>query len=209
MLSRLMAYLQYEFGAQVDASGRVLSDTSWSAQLQGSERLWMLFEGAHVLTLMLFAGTILFVDLRLLGLAFRNVPVSKVTDTILPYTIIGFTVLLLTGLALFFANPFEYYHNFVFRLKAGFILAAALNIFFFHYRIQANRATWDALARPPVAARAAAGISLALWVGVIVAGRYVAYDWTKCEGARGVVAAVAQCADHDATLAVLEPELAS
>lgn len=209
MLSELMAYLQFELGAQLDASGRVLSDTSWSAQLQGSERLWMLIEGAHVLTLMLFAGTILFVDLRLLGLALRGSPVSKVMDTILPYTIAGFALMVITGLALFFANPFEYYHNFVFRLKLAFVFVAAINIFLFHYRVQANRARWDNDARPPFSARAAAALSLTLWIAVIVAGRYVAYDWSKCETAHGVVASIADCAERAATLAVVEPEIAS
>lgn len=204
-----MAYLQYELGAQIDGAGKVLSDTSWSAQLQGSERLWMLLEGTHVMTLMLFAGTILFVDLRLLGVAFRGTPVSKVTDTMLPYTIAGFAIMVITGLALFFANAFEYYHNFVFRLKVLFLLAAAINIFLFHYKVQANRAAWDSQSRPPASARAAAALSLTLWFAVIVAGRYVAYDWTKCEYAKGFVAELAQCAEHDATLAHIETELAS
>ena len=208
MLSEWMAYLQYQLGAQLDKLGRVIPDTSWSAQLQGSERLWMLIEGTHVLTLMLFAGTILFVDLRLLGAAFRSIPVSKVTDSVLPYTIVGFGLMVVTGLALFFANPFEYYHNFVFRFKVAFLIAAAINVFVFHYRVQANRAAWDDQSRPPAGARAAAAFSLSLWLLVIVAGRYVAYDWSKCQNARGIVAEAAQCGEHDVTLARVEARLA-
>ncbi|MBO9622944.1 MAG: hypothetical protein J7500_09555 [Sphingomonas sp.] len=208
MLSQLMAYLQYELGAQRDAAGHVLSDTSLSAQLQSSERLWMLLEGTHVLTLMLFAGTILFVDLRLLGVVLPRTPVSKVTSTVLPYTVGGFVVMILTGLALFFANPFEYYHNVVFRVKIGFLLAAAINIFLFHYRVQSNLASWDNAQRTPRGARIAAGVSLGLWIAVIVAGRYVAYDWFSCDNAQGLVAAVSECKEHNATLAALQPELA-
>lgn len=203
-----MAWLQFVFGAHRDAAGHVLSDTSFSAQLQSSEQLWMLLEGAHVLTLMLFAGTILFVDLRLLGLVLRGTPVSKVTAGILPYTVGGFAVMLITGLALFFANPFEYYHNFIFRLKIGFLLAAAINIFLFHHRVQADRESWDLAPRPPASARASAAVSLSLWIVVIVAGRYVAYDWFRCETATGFAAAAAQCGEHDATLAAIAPELA-
>jgi hypothetical protein len=47
--------------------------------LLGSLRWWMLLEGTHVLTMAVFAGSILFVDLRLLGLALPNVPISRVT----------------------------------------------------------------------------------------------------------------------------------
>lgn len=207
MVSEFLAYLQYKLGATFDASGHVISDTSWSAQLQGSERLWMLLEGTHVLTLMLFAGSILLVDLRLLGVAFRNIAVSKVADTILPYTVVGFIVMVITGSALFFANPLEYYHNFVFRLKLVFLVAAAINIFVFHYRVQSDRAAWDHHAKPPAAARRAAALSLALWIGVIVAGRFAAYDWLSCDTAKGFVAAAAQCSDREVTLAAIEPEL--
>lgn len=207
MLSNFLAYIQFKLGAAFDSAGHAISDTSWSAQLQGSERLWMLLEGAHVLTLMLFAGSILFVDLRLLGVTFRNVPVSKITDTLLPYTVAGFVVMLLTGVALFFANPLEYYHNVVFRLKFIFLIAAAINIFYFHYRVQANRAAWDEQPKPPASARRAAAFSLALWIGVIVAGRFAAYDWFSCDTAQGFVAAAAQCSDRAVTLAAIESEL--
>lgn len=208
MISRFFAYLQYQFGAQTDAAGRALSDTSWSAQLQGSEQLWMLVEGTHVLTLMLFAGSILFVDLRLLGLILPNRPVSKVTDSILPFTIGGFIVMVLTGSALFFANPFEYFHNVVFRAKLIFLLAAAVNIFIFHYRVQANRSTWDNAVKPPAKARWAAGTSIALWFAVIVAGRFMAYDWFSCDMASDLIAAAEQCNERTATLAAIAPGLA-
>jgi hypothetical protein len=168
----------------------------------------MLLEGAHVLTLMLFAGSILFVDLRLLGAMFRTTPVSKITDTLLPYTIGGFIVMLLTGAALFFANPIDYYHNVIFRLKFIFLIAAAINIFYFHYRVQADRAAWNDQPRPPTRVRRAAAFSLTLWICVIVAGRFAAYDWFSCDSAQGFVAAAAQCSDRAVTLATIETELA-
>jgi hypothetical protein len=208
VLSWLMAYLQYLFGARLDGAGHAISDTSLSARLQSSEHIWMMLEGTHVLTLMLFAGTILFVDLRLLGLIFRTTPVSKVTDSVLPFTVGGFIVMVITGTALFFANPFEYYHNFFFRVKLAFLIAAAINIFLFHHRVQADRVRWDAAPKPPLSARASAAASLSLWIAVIIAGRYVAYDWYKCVNARGFIATAAQCAEHDATFARIQPELA-
>lgn len=208
MISEYLAFLQFKLGAQVDAAGHAVADTSWSAQLLGSERLWMLLEGTHVLTLMLFAGTILFVDLRLLGTAFRNVPVSKVADTLLPYTVGGFIVMIITGVALFYANPLEYYYNIIFRLKLAFILAAAVNIFLFHYRLQRDRAAWDTSPTPPAKARVAAAVSLGLWASVIVAGRFVAYEWFTCDNAGGFAAAVAQCSERAVTLASAEAESA-
>lgn len=209
MISEWLAYWQYRVGATLDAAGRALPDTSWSAQLQSSERLWMILEGTHVLSLMVFAGTILFVDLRLLGLVLRQVPVSRVSDSVLPWTLGGFAVTLLTGGTLFLSNPLDYFHNFAFRVKLAFLLLAALNIFWFHVRVQANRASWDTLERPPRPARIAAATSLGLWFCIIVAGRYMAYDWTKCMNPSWLVAQVAQCETYDAVLADAEKGLAS
>lgn len=207
-VSDALAYVQFQLGAAVDASGLAIADTSWSARLQGSENLWMLLEGTHVLTIMLFVGSILFVDLRLLGVAWRKVPVSAVADSVLPYTVAGFTVMVLTGAALFFANPLEYYHGFVFRIKAVVLIVAAINIFIFHRWVQADRDRWDAQAKPPLPARLSAAASLTLWVLVVVTGRYAAYDWFACDQVTGFVAAFSQCADYTAALAKAEGGLA-
>jgi len=208
MISDWLAYLQYRLGATIDASGKIVADSSWSAQLQSSERLWMIVEGTHVLSLMVFAGTILFVDLRLLGFAFRNTPVSRISDSVLPWTIGGLIVTILTGSTLFFANPLEYFHNFAFRVKLVLLFAAAINILWFHFRVQSNRPAWDAAQTPPRAARASAASSLTLWFLVIVAGRYMAYDWVKCMNPSALVGAVAQCEVYDATLARAEQGVA-
>ncbi len=208
LVSDFLAFIQYRLGAEVDAAGLVVPDTSWSAQLQASERLWMVLEGTHVITIMLFAGTILFVDLRLLGVALRDVPVSRVSRAVLPYTVAGFAIMVLTGAALVFANPLEYFHSFVFRLKAVFLLLAAINIFWFHARVSKSQDAWDAQPRPPRTARLAAGTSIALWLLVIATGRYAAYDWFACDQASGFVAAVSQCETYHQSLAAAEAELA-
>jgi len=208
-VSDALAYVQYQLGATLDGAGKPIEGTSWSAQLQGSEDLWMVLEGVHVLTIMLFVGSILFVDLRLLGIAWRKAPVSAVIDSVLPYTVAGFAIMLLTGLALFFANPLEYFHSFIFRIKAGLLLAAAINILVFHRRVQLDRAAWDALPKPPFSARLGAGVSLTLWILVVVTGRYAAYDWFACDRVTGLVADLSQCEIYVDALARAEAGLAA
>jgi hypothetical protein len=203
-----MAYLQYQFGAQLDTAGRALSDTSYSAQLLGSEKLWMLLEGTHVLTLMLFAGTILFVDLRLLGLAFRSVPISRISRALLPYTVAGLVIIFVTGILVFFAKPLEYYHNFAFRVKLVLLLVAVANIAWFHFKVQTGEGEWDRAERPPLRVRAAGAVSILVWVAVIATGRCMAYEWFTCDAASPFVAAAAQCAEKNATLAAIQPEIA-
>jgi hypothetical protein len=156
------------------------TDISWSDALASSLNFWSLLEGTHVLTLMLFAGTIFVVDLRLLGVLFRKTPVSVVSDRVLPLTVFGIAVMLLTGTALFFAKPLLYYHNLWFRLKLVFLAAAFINIMVFHFKVQRDMPEWDTAPKPPAKARLSAALSLASWILVIFFGRYIAYDWTNC-----------------------------
>jgi uncharacterized membrane protein len=153
---------------------------SWSEALLGSLNFWGLLEGTHLLALMLFAGTIFVVDLRLLGVTFKRTPVSVLSDRVLPLTIFGFAIVIVTGVALFYAKPLVYYHNVWFRAKLVFIVLALLNIMIFHRRVQRNISDWDTLAKPPAAARASAVISLASWALIIMLGRFIAYDWFEC-----------------------------
>lgn len=155
-------------------------DPTWSDLLAGSLNFWGLLEGTHVLTLMLFAGTIFMVDLRLLGVAFKKTPVSVLSDRVLPLTVFGFAIMVLTGVALFFAKPLVYYHNLWFRLKLIFLAFAIVNILVFHIRVQRDRQRWDTAARPPTPARISAVISLTSWLLVIMFGRFIAYDWFDC-----------------------------
>ena len=155
-------------------------DPSWSDLLASSLNFWGLLEGTHVLSLMLFAGTIFIVDARLLGLVFKKTPVSVVSDRILPLTVFGMIIMVTTGAALVFAKPLLYYHNVWFRLKVVFLLAAFINIIVMHYRLQRNMAEWDAAPKPPAKIQISAAVSLACWILVITFGRFIAYDWYNC-----------------------------
>lgn len=175
MVREFLAWLQTELG-----KGPGDYPQSWSEALLGSLNFWGLLEGTHLLALMLFAGTIFIVDLRLLGAAFRKTPVSVISEKVLPLTVAGFAIVIITGLALFFAKPLVYYHNIWFRLKLVFILLAMINIVVFHFRVQRNQASWDMAPKPPTSARASAIISLTAWVLVIIMGRFIAYSWFEC-----------------------------
>jgi hypothetical protein len=174
-----------------------LAQTEGSIALHESLYLYPLVESAHVLAIALFAGSIAMVDLRLLGRAFTTTPVSEMMRRILPWTVLGFGVLVLTGLLLFYAIPVRTYHSLWFRLKVLLIVAAAINVWWVHVRVSRDRARWDGEARPPRAARVAATISLLAWAGVIVAGRMIAYNWADCDRPQPAwVQIVAQCHDY-------------
>lgn len=158
-----------------------LESTPWSIALLESLYVWPLLESTHVLTLALFVGTTVMMDLRLLGIAFKGVPASDFTARLLPWTRVGFVIMVITGVLLFYASPIRYYHNFFFRIKMLALLIAGQNVWLFHSRIHKQIDKWDLNPVPPRAARVAAAVSLSMWAVVIVTGRLVAYNWFECD----------------------------
>jgi len=190
MIRAFLVWLQTGLG-----KGPGADDSSWSEALLGSLNFWSLLEGTHLLLLMLFVGCILAVDLRLMGVIYRRTPVSLVSRRLLPLTVAGLVLMLLTGSALFFAKPLVYYHNIWFRVKMALLVAAMVNIAVFHARIQRRLPDWDADPSPPLAARSSALISLSIWIAMIVMGRFIAYNWYDCGKPQpDVINALQECA---------------
>lgn len=158
-----------------------LNDTPYSVALRESLYVYAWTESLHVIALTLFVGTIWMIDLRLIGLAFRNTPVSQLTSRVLPWTLAGFAVMVVTGALLFYAVPVRTFHSVWFRAKVILLMAAALNAFYFHLKVKRDRAAWDSLERPPSRARFSGWASLLIWASVIVVGRMIAYNWFDCD----------------------------
>ena len=158
-----------------------LAATENSTALRESLFMYPLVESSHVMFLLLFVGLTVMLDLRLLGIALRNLPVSDLVDRILPWVRWGFAVMVFTGVLLFFAIPVRTYQSVWFRSKMIMLCLAAFNIWYFHYRVYPKRADWDNDPRPPWIVRRAGLASLILWAGVIVTGRFIAYNWFDCD----------------------------
>jgi hypothetical protein len=150
--------------------GRFTEDgQSWSHQLHESLFMWNIIEGTHVLTIMFFAGTIWMIDLRMMGIAFKNMPLSKLSDRVLPITIISMVAMVITGLIAFIGrDPLMYYHNIWFRLKMVFLLAAMINIVWFHYRVQKSDVAWDVI--PPMSDPLP--VKKTLWLAAFIASSF-------------------------------------
>ncbi len=158
-----------------------LGETPWSIALHESQYVWPFTESLHVLTLTLFVGSTIALDLRLLGLAYAQVPVSEFTGRLLPWTRAGFAVMVTSGVMLFYATPVTYYQSIFFRIKVLLLIAAGINVFVFHSRTQRTMSAWDRDTALPRAARVAALVSLAAWAGVVITGRLIAYNWFSCD----------------------------
>jgi len=154
-----------------------LEKTPWSIALHESLWVYPVVESVHVLTLTLFLGTIVMLDLRLLGVTLRRAPVSDVARQLLPWTAAGFALMVCSGALLFYAIPVRTYLNVFFRIKVVMLVLSAANAWIFHATVFRRVAEWDLEPVPPRGARVAAALSLLLWAGIVVAGRMIAYNW--------------------------------
>jgi hypothetical protein len=151
-----------------------LYDLPWVVQLEESDNLFPIIESVHVLGIGLMAGTIITVDLRVMGLVFRQQPVRRIAETLLPYTWWGFALMVVSGLPLFAAESIKVIYNPAFRVKLVLLALAGANAALFHGTIYRTVDTWGSGAHPPFPARVLAAMSAALWFAVIVSGRLIA-----------------------------------
>ncbi|OFW15387.1 MAG: hypothetical protein A3H29_02390 [Acidobacteria bacterium RIFCSPLOWO2_02_FULL_67_21] len=159
-----------------------LGTTRGSIALHESLHVFLIVLGIHVLTLCVFVGTAVLIDLRLLGLALRRAPASEVVARLLPWTGAGFLIMIVSGALLFYADPVSRYQNIFFRLKMAALVLAVANAALFHRTVFRRVAEWDVDAVPPRPARIAAAVSLVLWAALITFGRMIPYQKYWFEG---------------------------
>ena len=128
-----------------------------------------LVKGVHLTGVALLLGSILAVDLRLLGLM-RQRSVRALAGRLLPWSAGSFLLIVPTGLAMFVGYAGDLIASSVFALKICLILCAGVNAAVFHAGAFRGAASWDVGVAPPAAARMAGALSLALWASVVTCG---------------------------------------
>jgi hypothetical protein len=152
-----------------------VDSTRLSAIIRQSNWLFSSLDTIHTLGIILVAGTIMLVDLRLLGLGLRSVPVVQLVARIVPSTLGGFGLMVVSGGLLFSSEAVKMYHSPAFRIKMLLLALAGLNALVFHRTIYRDVAQWDPASVVPARARLAGLLSLVFWIAVIAAGRAIAY----------------------------------
>ena len=130
-----------------------LHDTSFGTVIRESTWAEPIIETIHVLTLTVFLGFVILLDLRLLDLALRQTPVSRVFRQLNPVLFASFGIMLVTGISLFAGDPVLFYGTIFFKLKMLMLLAAALNVVVFNFTLGRSLLQWDTLARTPRGAK--------------------------------------------------------
>ena len=126
-----------------------LAMTPPSIALHESHYMFLIVLTVHVLTLCVFVGTAVMVDLRLLGFTMLGVPASEVVRRLVPWAVGGFLVMVVSGSLLFYAAPVDRYENVFFRAKMGMLVLAGFNTWVFHKKSYRRISEWDLDPVPP------------------------------------------------------------
>jgi hypothetical protein len=130
-------------------------------------------ESLHFLGMSLLIGVVGIIDLRVLGVA-RNLPIGPL-HKLLPFAFVGFGINLISGIMFFAADPGAYAFNLAFRLKLLCILLAGLNALWFRLGVFLDVDKWGAGIEASPLAKLISGLSLLLWAGVIIGGRFIPF----------------------------------
>lgn len=137
------------------------------------QSLWLfpVIECLHLLALALLGGTVLAVDMRLLGLGLKSQPSSELLRKLQPFMIGALATSIVTGILMFLSEAIKCYFSPPFWYKMTLLLLASLFAFTVRRRV--------ALAEPGRFAsglvKLTAVVSMALWFGVGFAGRWIAF----------------------------------
>ncbi len=160
-----------------------IESTSLAARIRDSLLLFPLLESIHVIGLALVFGTIAIIDLRLLGTASTERPFKRMAADIMKWTWGAFALTALTGSLMFTTNATVYYHNFYFRTKMLLLVLAGINMLVFELTLGRVVHRWDTAPSAPKAGKAAAILSIAIWISVIFAGRLIGFTTSRAKQA--------------------------
>ncbi|WEK45953.1 MAG: hypothetical protein P0Y56_13080 [Candidatus Andeanibacterium colombiense] len=152
-------------GLEASALGDYVAESTWA---------FPTLESLHVMAFVTVLGSLLVVDLRLLGLGWKDVKLTTLSHETLRITWIAFICAAITGLLLFCSKATSYVINPYFKLKLVMLAFAALNMLVFQFITWKTVADWD-LGRVPTAAKVSASLSLLAWVCVVFFGRAIGF----------------------------------
>jgi len=150
-------------------------DLPLSSSIRENVNAFPVIESLHVLAVAIVFGTILIVDLRLLGVAAHRRGAERLIAELLSYTWVAFLLAVITGALMFISNAVAYAANTQFLLKMVAIAVAGLNMAWFHSTAYRRISQWDEMLPPPTEARIAGLLSLLTWTTVIFLGRWIGF----------------------------------
>ncbi len=151
---------------QYSSFGITIAESSW---------MFPTLETLHVIALVTVLGTILVVDLRLVGLASKGSSVLRMTNDTLPWTWAGFVLAAITGTLLWISKAGDYMINPYFLTKMGLLVLVGLNMLYFHFVTYKTVDQWDTATELPGSVKMAGIVSLLIWIVIVFCGRAIGF----------------------------------
>lgn len=149
---------------------------NWPLSWEIGGTAWFPFlESIHVIAAAMVVGSILMVDLRLLGLAATRYPITTLSKELVPWSWGAFVIATITGLGMFITRAASHVVNPAFQWKIVLLVLAGANMVYFHFRVYRQIERWDAAVVTPTQLKVIGSMSLFLWAGVMLAGRWVGH----------------------------------
>ncbi len=145
------------------------------AEQIGATWLFPLINSLHVLGICFMLGTLLMLDLRVAGIVAMRYSIAQLNRDFLPLIWLSFLLAIVTGVALFITRASAHVLNPAFQWKMLLMLIAAGNMIFFHYYHRQHQDSHTASSRLPAKLVVSGFLSLFLWVGVTLAGRWMGH----------------------------------
>lgn len=142
--------------------------------------LWIIpvSQSIHIFCIAIVFGAGAMISLRLLGFGRSGRSIAKLVDTLVPWMYRALVVLLLTGLVQTIAEPRRQFSATAFWLKMLMVILVTLMTIVFARSVSRHASRWDRSAMPSTSGKVFAVVSLGLWVGIIICGRFIAYTYT-------------------------------
>ncbi|MBL4821164.1 MAG: hypothetical protein JKY98_09290 [Gammaproteobacteria bacterium] len=141
----------------------------------GGTWLFPLLESIHVIAAAMVVGSILMVDLRLLGVAARHYSISTMSRELAPWSWGAFVVATITGVGMFITRAASHVLNPAFQWKMALLVLAGANMAMFHFGVYRKINQWDTAYKIPAKIKTFGASSLILWAGVMLSGRWVGH----------------------------------
>jgi putative copper export protein len=154
-----------------------LSQTPLSLAIQTREWIIPTIQSVHIVAIAVVMGSVFMIELRLWGWAGRDQTVSETTARFGPWLVGALAVLLVTGAVMVIGEPERELLAMSFWLKMSLVAIGTIVAIAFQRAVERRDRAWEPAMVDRRRIKAAAVVVLLIWLGVIVLGRLIAYDY--------------------------------
>jgi hypothetical protein len=154
-----------------------LAATSPSVFIQ-EHNTWAIpaIQSVHIVGIALVMGSVLMIDLRILGLTWTDQTLRQTTQRFGPWLTGSLWLLLVTGLLMVIGEPVRELVTFSFWLKMTLVATGAFVAVIFQRTLRRHERLWEDTLVHRGSIKGMAIVTLLVWIAIIFLGRLIAYD---------------------------------